>query len=300
MATAPPFSTFLAGVALARHAKLPLVLDYRDEWSLNSRYEENKQHGTVVTALQDRIQRATVRAARAVIATTRGSAAALEKVCREAGSAARVVHIYNGFDPADFLEPTDPEPERAAYRLVYAGTLWKLTTCQPLVQAALDLSSRSPELAARLELVFAGRRVSSEDTLLARLQGKGPRLILHPYIDHSQALMILRTASCNCLLQADLPGGERVVSAKIFEYLAARRSILAVAPRGEAWDLLADYPQAHCFEPGDVQGIVEWLAGELGRHGGVAASPTAPGDISLFSRPHQAGELAKLLDTLSG
>jgi hypothetical protein len=300
MATAPPFSTFLAGVALARRAGLPLVLDYRDEWSLNSRYEENRQHGTVLAGLNNRIQKATVRAARAVIATTRGSAAALETVCREASSAARVVHIYNGFDPDDFVEPTDPEPVTSSYRLVYAGTLWKLTTCQPLVQAALELSSRSPDLAARLELVFAGRRVRSEEALLARLEGKGPKLTLHPYLDHSQALMMLRTASCNCLLQADLPGSERVVSAKLFEYLAARRSILAVAPRGEVWDLLADHPQAHCFEPGDVQGIVGWLAGELGRYRAGGASPTAQGDLTLFSRPHQARELAELLDSVSG
>jgi glycosyltransferase involved in cell wall biosynthesis len=300
MATAPPFSSFLAGLALARHARLPLVLDYRDEWSLSGQHEENKRHGRLAAALQDRMQRAAVRGARAVIATTRASAAALAEMCQRAGSDARVLHIYNGFDPDDFLETAEPEPARAAYRVVYTGTLWKMTTCAPLVEAVLELSSRSPELAARLELVFAGRRVRSEDTLLARLQDRGAHVIQLPYVDHSQALTLLRAASCNCLLQAGFTGGERVVSAKLFEYLAARRPILAVAPRGEVWDLLADRPQAHCFEPRDVSGIAGWLAGELRGHGPVPPGPLASGDIARFSRVREAGELAALLDTIAG
>ena len=34
--TAPPFSSFLIGAELARRTGLPLVLDYRDEWSISN------------------------------------------------------------------------------------------------------------------------------------------------------------------------------------------------------------------------------------------------------------------------
>jgi glycosyltransferase involved in cell wall biosynthesis len=301
VATGPPFSTFLIGAMLQRASGVPLVLDYRDEWGLSNRYLENKQVGPVTQFVQERMQRLAARHAAALMATTRASAQSLELVRDRAGSKARVTWIYNGFDPADF--PTTPasKPTNAAtkrFRLVYVGTLWNLTSVAPLVAAVRLLAEQSPELAGQLELVFAGRRTASQQELLQPLRSLPCRLIEHPYLDHAQALQLTRSADGLCVLLSDVRGADRVVPAKLFECMAARRPILGIVPPGECWDLLGDYPDAYRLMPSDVPGIARAITEVLERHTkGTSLSEEWNGEE--YDRRTQAGELADLLESLA-
>ena len=299
VATGPPFSTFLAGAALSRKARIPLVLDYRDEWDLSNAYLENKKLGPLSCRLQQRLQRSVVRSARALLATTPGSARALERVRADARSGARVAWIYNGYDPDDF-----PPRGRAGRdsggpcRLLYAGTLWNLTSVAPLVEGVHALTRNWPDLTPQLELVFTGRCTGAQEQLLERLQSLPCRVRRHPYLPHDQAVEQMAAADAACVLLADLPGAERVVPAKVFEYMATGRPILAIAPRGELWDVLAAYPAARCVTPSDTEAVAANLAGILRAHADGSLRPVPPWDSRPFSRPHQARELAALLDSL--
>jgi glycosyltransferase involved in cell wall biosynthesis len=300
VASGPPFSTFLLGAALSRRTGLPLVLDYRDEWGLSNAHWENKRQNRLCRHIQSRIQARVVRQARALVATTRSSAGALEAVRASAGSSALVSWIYNGFDPDDFKRHAPPPRQGdGKYRLAYVGTLWNLTSVGPLVDAIHHLSERESALAARLELVFAGRRTGSQEQILDRLKGLPCRVVTHPYVDHHGALDLIQTADGLCVLLADVAGAERVVPAKIFEYIAARRPILAVTPRGELSDIVEHYTQGHWFDPGDARGIAGWLAGEIRHHasGTVPCPPRWNG--GNYDRRHQAGQLAELLTLVS-
>jgi glycosyltransferase involved in cell wall biosynthesis len=299
VATAPPFSGFLVGAALSKRTGLPLVLDYRDEWDISSTYWENKRLGLFARYVQRRMQRRVVRAARALVATTRASARALADIRAAARAEARVECIYNGFDPDDFpAAPAVPSGPHRPYRLTYAGTLWELTSVAPLVEAVRRLATQDPSLAAGLELVFAGRRTGAQDELLGRLKGLPCRLVTHSYLDHAQATNLVRSSDGLCAILSDLPGVGRVVPAKVFEYMAARRPILAIAPRGELWDLLQDHPRAFCHTPGDPGGIAGRLAQEVRRHREGAAALPCSWDPSRYDRRRQAGQLAALLDSL--
>lgn len=300
IATGPPFSTFLIGAMLQRASGVPLVLDYRDEWGLSNTYLENKQVGPVAQFVHDRMQRLAARQASAMMATTRASAQSLEFVRNRAGGAARVTWIYNGFDPADF--PTTPISRECGdstkrFRLVYVGTLWNLTSVAPLVAAVRLLAERSPELAGHFELVFAGRRTPQQQELLQPLRSLPCRLIEHPYLDHAEALQLTRSADGLCVLLSDVRGADRVVPAKLFECMAARRPILAIVPPGECWDLLGDYPDAYRLVPGDVNAIADALANMVQRHRrGMAL--TADWNGEEYDRRTQAGQLADLLESL--
>ncbi len=298
VASGPPFSSFLLGAMLSRRSGLPLVLDYRDEWDLSSAYWENKRLGPLSHRVQSVMQRWAARTARVLLATTRSSASALEAVRASAGSKARVDQIYNGFDPDDFpARPAAAPGER--YRLAYVGTLWDLTSVGPLVEAVRRLAQRAPALVERLELVFAGRRTASQEALFAGLEGLPCRLTTHAYLDHSVALDLIRSADGLCVLLSDLPGAGRVMPAKVFEYMAARRPVLAIAPPGELHDVLADYPLAHRCSPRNVDEIAGALERELIRHrqGGQAVAGRWDGE--RYDRRHQAGQLAALLEEIA-
>ena len=99
----------------------------------------------------------------------------------------------------------------------------------------------------------------------------------------------MRGAGRLCLLLSDVPGAERVVPAKLFEYVAARRPILAVVPDGECSDILRSHPAALVVPPNRTDLIAEALASDITGRG-----PGLPFDWGLFdpspySRTHLAG-----------
>lgn len=299
LVSAPPYSSFFLGATLAREFHLPLLLDYRDEWTIATAYLENHRHTGLARWLQNRMQARLVRRATALLATTRHSARALEKVCAAAGSDARVQCIYNGYDPDDFAAPAPP-PTGTRFRLAYVGTLWNLTSLEPLARALELLRTNHPNLADSLELVVVGRRTPEQQVILDRIAALPCAVLAQPYLPHTQALELVRSADALCALLSDVPGAERVVPAKLFEYMAAGRSILGIAPRGEMWDLLAHYPAAQLHVPADAAGIAQSLAGLLAafaKHGRV---PHVACDVAQFSRPAQTAQLAHLLSTLVG
>jgi glycosyltransferase involved in cell wall biosynthesis len=300
VATAPPFSSLLIGATLSRRTGLPLVLDYRDEWDLSSAYSENRRADPFSRWLQGAMQRQVVRRAGALVATTRSSAEALERIRRAGGGRARVTWIYNGYDPDDFPEEAQPASKSDRYRVAYVGTLWNLTSIEPLVKAIRLLGERYPDLCGRLELVVAGRRTPPQQAVLEQLRNTPCRLIEHPYIDHHQAVELMRSADDLCVILADVPGAERVVPAKIFESMATRRPVLVIAPRGELWDIVADYPSGRTFAPADVEGICRELAAKISKRRSDTATPPVEWEAARYDRRHQAQQLADLLSWLVG
>lgn len=312
--TAPPFSTFLLGAALSRRTGLPLIADYRDEWGISNRYQENRQKSRLSFLLQRHMQRRVLRQASAVVATTSLSAENLKEETRAAGSHAAVASIYNGFDRADIDRVTraggedeTPAPDNRL-RLAYVGTLWNLTSIQPVVQALHSLRASAPDIPARVELVIAGRTTAEQDQLLDSVAPTGCRVVREGYVDHARALRIMRSADAQCLLLSDVPEAARVVPAKTFEYIALKRPILSITRRGEVSRILENCPFAASFTPDDTAGIAAYiqqrveqkcLAG-IPTDPAISCEPTDSWSPEQFERQHQAGELADLLNHVTG
>lgn len=307
--TAPPFSSFLLGAELSRRTGVPLVLDYRDEWSISNSYLENRRLDRVSQWWQQRLQQQVLRSASAVLATTEHSAQALASLVEQSGSPAKVTHIYNGFDSADFHAGKMPLPDavlepranvHAVYKLAYLGTLWNLTSVEPLVKAVEQLSSASPELAERLELSFVGRRTAAQDELLRRLEVTPCKLVRQDYLEHDAAVRLMQSADGLCLLLSDVPEAGRVVPAKLFEYMAVRKPIFAIVPPGEVATLLQDCPIAFVHAPSQIEALAQRLGDEIERHRLGISLPGGLWDSSRFERRRQAEQLAELLFEVSG
>jgi glycosyltransferase involved in cell wall biosynthesis len=298
VASGPPFSSLLLGAALSGYTKLPLVLDYRDEWDVSQQCWENRQVGRLSLTVQAAMENYALRRARAVVATSPRSAAALGALCAAAGSSARVTHIFNGFDPDDFAgtEPVERASSTASFRLVYTGTLYNLMSPEPLVRAIEALAASDPALAARIELVFAGRRAPEQHQRLARL-AQVCRLQTRDYVTHREAVALMRSADALCVLLSDLHGADRVVPAKVFEYIASHKPILAIAPHGDVWDLLEPHPAVFRCTPGEVRSLRDWLAAAV--RIGMPRVELGSIDTRRYERRRQAEQLVGLLDELT-
>ncbi len=298
LASGPPFSSFLVGASLARRTGLPLILDYRDEWTLSSAYAEHRSRDSISRFIQARMQKKVMRVAQAILATTRSSAEALDVLRKQAKSDAIVDWIYNGYDPDDFT-PSEALPSTSeTYRLTYVGTIWNLTSIEPLVKAVTLLVQQRPTLVRNLELVFAGRRVGEQQKLIESLRALPCRVVEHPYLEHRKVLTLYSQTDGLCLLLSDVPGAERVVPAKLFEYLASKRPILGITPRGETWNLLSESSTASLHLPRDIEGIAQHLARCIQQKGSAGVQDGESVDVSRFDRRNQTGDLASLLDRL--
>jgi glycosyltransferase involved in cell wall biosynthesis len=294
LATGPPFSSFLIGARISRRLGLPLVLDYRDEWDISNKHWENRSAQGLGHRLQQQMQARLLRRASAVLATTEASAAQIRRLTERVGSKAPVTCIYNGYDPDDFAGATPPDASDR-YRITYVGTLWGLTSIEPLVKAVQRLEQIDAAANARLEIVVAGRRTEAQDTILSGLQTTSCRLTRHEYLAHDQAVGLMRASDRLCVLLSDTADAARVMPAKVFEYMATRRPLLTIAPHGEVWDVLKDHPDAGLHLPTDVEGIATSLRGAVAAHV-TGATQELAFDSSRYSRIGQSEQLAALLD----
>lgn len=309
LVTAPAYSSFFIGAALKKQFRLPLVLDYRDEWDLSGKYLENAQRDWISKQIQSRMQSRLLRSADAVVATTELSRDALAEKLDALRHKIPAHCIYNGFDAEEFDHSTDLSPSSSSadiapppagtFRLVYTGTLWNLTDIAPLVRGIETLSTAHPELAARLEVVCVGRKTPEQLDVLNRLQATPTRLRLVDYCDHSTALQWMRSANGLCLLLSDVSGANRVVPAKLFEYLAVRKDMLAICPAGETADIVSRfYPSGHAA-PGDVHAVTRWLETHLRNADVPSVTPNASVcGLDEFSRENQTRRLVDLLSSL--
>jgi hypothetical protein len=150
-----------------------------------------------------------------------------------------------------------------------------------------------------LELHFAGRRTGQQDELLNQLDGLPCRVVRQPYVDHDAALRLMQSANGLLLLLSDVPDADRVVPAKLFEYLAIRKPILAIVPPGEVTELLQDCPLGCVHSPSDIAGLARRLADEIERH--RLGVPVTPGlwDAARFERRQLTRQLAELLNQVA-
>ncbi len=289
MVTAPPFSSFILGWLAARIGGLPLVLDFRDEWS--GFYAKGYGPGSA-----GRLWAASVRVLeRRLVAAASRVVCASPDYCwrfRElyGGPAGKFVWIPNGFDPADYPPPPEPPapgpatPERPL-RLVYAGSVHPVTSLDYLWRG---LAVLSPEERRCLSVQVLGR-VNPEMTADPGL--KGLRVQAHGYCPHAQALAAMQTAHALLLTLSPGPGVERVIPGKLYEYLGAGRPILALTPPGRAAAMMEEARAGTRVDPDCPAQIAatlrEWL--ETPPRG---SSPPPP----QYDRQRTAGLLASVLE----
>ncbi len=296
LATAPTYTNLLVGALLSRATGLPLISDFRDEWDISSTYWENAPRSALAQAVQRRMQRFVYRRSSAIVATTKASTARIAARAAEAGVAPKAVCIYNGWDAEDLQSARGVAPVRPrdadALRLVYAGTLWNLTSVAPVADALERLAAEAAGSVDRLELVAVGQLLQ-----LQRIARTGATLANVDYCSHPEALATMQSADALLLLLSGVPGAERVAPAKVFEYLAMRRPILAVMPEGEIAALVRETGAGQHFLPDDIAGIAEWFRQHLARRAPAPAADER--QIARFERRALTGQLAALLDQLT-
>ncbi|TML63718.1 MAG: glycosyltransferase family 4 protein [Actinobacteria bacterium] len=288
LTTSPPSSIHLVGAAVKRLTGVRWVADMRDSMVANP----DRPIERLVTRLKEReherVARLVARYADAIVAVTETIAA--EARARNAG--ANVAVIPNGCDFEDFEGLEHRAGSR--FRITHTGSFFGARDPRPFLTA---LAESDTDVVAR----FAGDFRGADREWVEQL-GLDDRLELHPYCSHRRALALQRDSEALLLLLPEVGArGRDVPSGKLYEYLAARRPILAaVPPEGTAAALVREAEAGVVVAPGDVEEMRSALGELYSRWQRNALGDTEmPAALrERLSRRARAEELIALLEGL--
>ena len=294
--TAPPFSSFVPVVAIGAFFKVPVVVDFRDEWTFSRNHLENAQKGSLARKLDCFLEKYVVTRCSAIVAASQSYIDSM--VANYRLSSEKATAITNGFDEEDFVFNSEPhEKSENEIVIVYAGTVWKATSLQYFVDAIGIISRNAAANAPRIKVHIFGRIVESE--ILGVLSVGGQDIIkTFGYVDHKELMAILASSDILLLALSDLPGAEKIITAKVFEYMATGKHIFAIVPEGETKKILAnDYDNVTFANPGDVTDIKLKLDGIISSFDSIKMKKGKC--VKQYSRKTLAGKLVKVLDKIT-
>ena len=319
--TSGPYSTVAVGYLVKLATGLPWVADLRDLWTQDSLWSwPSRLH----YALTVRAERVLLGCADTVIANTPLARERLRTLLRHSG--ARVVSIANGFDGEDLPKRTASGP-RDILTIAHVGTFhdradeqarsgrlraWlRGTACSP---APLDARLRTPALLFEgLRLAFERRpelRGGIRIVLVGHLQEGWRRMIadmgldeaveITGYLPHHEAMRRLAEADALFCVQVGFADGRPApyVPAKVYEYMATGKPILAPLAEGDTKDVLRESGLGLFADPHDSEDMARILMDMVRRHRAVGISVTANDDfIRTFERSALSRRLAAVLDS---
>jgi glycosyltransferase involved in cell wall biosynthesis len=288
LTTSPPSSVHLIGAAVQKATGARWLADLRDSLVAHA----HRRAESPLVRAKERLHRqvAELVATRADAITCVSKAIAEETLALSPRGPVRAVP--NGCDFDDFagLEYAPGERFRITHTGSFLGKRSPRAFLQALADSGLDLEAR-----------FVGdfRKIDAEWMAPLRL---GDRVRLIPYAPRAEALRLQRDSDALLLLIPEAGGrGRGVLSGKVFEYLAARRPILAVVPPdGAAATLIRETDAGIVVPPDDVPAI---RAGLEELHARFAANGLP--DVELppevrrrLSREARVEEVAELLRSI--
>jgi glycosyltransferase involved in cell wall biosynthesis len=295
-ATGHPFSAHLLGAVLKVTTGLPLVLDYRDEWTLDGLRSLNlSPHRRRFLFIERMQHRWAVRMADKVLLVSDSARRAFDTTF---GPSDRFVVVRNGYDDADFAQPELPDLDAHRFNIVYTGSTTEIksrpkTFLQGLRQAINDC----PWLADIVCAHFVGE-LDHETTETIVALGLQPWVTTPGYVSHPRSVGYLCQADVLVIIVRMFPN---VVPGKVYEYLGARKPVLALTSHdGETLELLRKAGLAFWADPENPEEIARQIIrlADMWKQGTLQVQPNEA-FIRSHTRQQLTGRLAEILDAVS-
>lgn len=222
--TGPPHSLHLTGLKLQKELGMKWIADFRDPWT-NIGYHKKLRLTSRAEKKHIKLELEVLENANHIVTTSFTTA----KEFREKTSRPVTV-ITNGFDETVV---TEVEPDKS-FIIAHIGSLLSGRNPVNLWKVLGELVIENESFKRDLNLQLTG--VVSKEVLDAiKNAGLQNNLEEKDYVAHREALTLQRKARLLLLIEIDSEETRGIIPGKVFEYLAAKRPIVAVGPGN--WDV---------------------------------------------------------------
>jgi len=289
MTSSAPVTSHIVGRELKREFGTPWLADLRDLWSQNHNYG----YGPLRRLIDRRLEVRTLAASDALLTVSQPWAEKLSALHR----GKTVYTITHGFDPQKVNHP--PAELTARFTITYTGSVYTKHDPSKLFAALRDLVSAGTLDRDDIEVRFYGRKT---EWLGGEIERYGLSDIVRQYGPVSRDVAIKKQRESQLLLRLKWEGGGEhgAYSGKIFEYLGARRPILATGGSEDVvTELLAETGAGiSALTVEDIKKVLEGLYKEYKQKGGVAYRGEEA-RVNKYSCREMARKLVEILDRVS-
>ncbi len=247
----PPHSTHLIGEKIKKITGVRWIADFRDPWT-DIYYYKELYHSGIATWFDKILEKRVLSNADKIITVSEEvGKLLLKKIPNESE---KIVVIPNGYDEADFKNARPLENE--FFTITYTGTISMSYRIESFVEAVYLLPK---EVKTKIKIRFVGN-VPDEILQLFKLKNIDSMVEVLGYIPHDQAISQMLSASVLLMAIPDSPDNKGIVTGKFFEYLAAKRPILAIGPQGGDVDILIQKCQGgKLFSYDDKEKMLQYI-----------------------------------------
>ncbi|NAY91071.1 glycosyltransferase [Muricauda sp. JGD-17] len=230
--TGPPHSLHLIGLGLKKRFKLQWIADFRDPWT-SIGYQKKLRLTRASQKKHERLEREVLTTADKIVVTSPTTKKEFENITDKPMEV-----ITNGFDEELFPVHLD-----GTFSISHLGSL--LTGRNPisLWEALSELIQENDGFGSALKIKLAG--VVGGETLSSLEDFKlTPYLELMGYLSHDKVVEVQQKSQVLLLLEIDSEETQGIIPGKLFEYLNAKRPILAIGPKDWAAGTIIEETQS--------------------------------------------------------
>ncbi|TXD48731.1 glycosyltransferase family 4 protein [Polaribacter sp. IC073] len=220
ISTGPPHSMHLIAQKLQKKNNIKWLADFRDPWS-NLYYNKDFKQLSFAKNKNRKLEAAVLENADCVLTV---SNSLKEEFLQKAK---RVEVITNGFD--DEVLASKSIILDSKFSISYIGLLPKQSNPKLFFKVLKELCTENLDFKKDLQLNFIGD-ISDEvkEAITSNYLGENSRFL--GYVSHDKAIEYQKKAQVLLLLIPNVENNKGILTGKLFEYLTAKRPILAIGP----------------------------------------------------------------------
>lgn len=287
----PPHSTHLMGAGLQKEFGVKWLADFHDAWTGIWYYDELMKT-KVVRKWDSALERKVVQKADRLLTVS-------HKLKTELAASANVdeskIRVHSmGYDAQLFEELQQKDPNRGDFIIAYTGTIANNYAPQAVIESIAHLRKEGLDISIH----WAGM-VAQDIVRFIEEIGLGSSCTFHGYISHSAVISLLQRSSILLLVSPDTHKGQSIIPGKVYEYLAACRPILNIAPHdAETALMVRECAAGETFTRQEQGAIVAFIRKQYALWVEDAALLIRQNEThKRYSREREAEELAKWLET---
>jgi len=291
-ATIGPYTSAIVAYKIANKFNLPLIIDYRDLWRGKPDITYfSEWHKKISIKWEKRI----LEFSQNIIVNTEYSKQKIVKLFLNINKSKFRV-LYNGWDANDFnFNKKIIKKDKIIF--TYTGGFYGERTPYYFLRS-LDILCEKNLLPDNVEFRFIGNYLKNISDMFNNVKCK-KNLKIIPQVSHKESIKYLLESNFLLLFIAK-KNSEIVLPAKIFEYLASQKPILAMIPeKSEAAEIILKYNVGLISEIDDIKAIGKHILKliDLDKTNRLEAEFNIfENDYLHFERKHQTGKLAEILN----